>query len=74
MGSDESYLNVSLMVMDKVTKLTVHNLTDLNSRVSRSGIEPRPFCRFTCLSTMTPYRWAKPPETLAVASLATPAL
>ena len=41
MGSDESHFNVSLIVRDKVTRLsTDHNF--LKRKESRSGIEPRP--------------------------------
>ena len=45
MGSDESYLNVSLSVRDKVTRQCRQQATNFfKRRDSRSGMEPRPFC------------------------------
>ena len=44
MGSDESHMNVSLIVRDKVTRQCPQTTTFLKRRESRSGIEPRPFC------------------------------
>ena len=43
-GSDESHLNVSLIVRDKVARQCPQNTTFLKRKESRSGIEPRPFC------------------------------
>ena len=43
MGSDESHLNVSLIVMDKVTGQCPQTTTFLKRKESRSGIEPRSF-------------------------------
>ena len=43
-GSDESRFNVSLIVMDKVTRRRVHKPQLLKRKESRSGgIEPRSF-------------------------------
>ena len=42
MGNDESHFNVSLIVMDKVTR-PVHKPQLLKRKESRSGIEPRSF-------------------------------
>ena len=44
MGSDESHLNDSLIVRDKVTRLCPKTTTFLKRKESRSGIEPMPFC------------------------------
>ena len=44
MGSDESHLNVSLIVRDKVTRLCPKTTTFFKRKESRSGIEPMPFC------------------------------
>ena len=44
MGSDESHLNVSLIVRDKVTRQCPQTTTFLKIKHSQSGIEPRPFC------------------------------
>ena len=43
MGSDESHLNVSLIVRDKVTRQCPQTTTFLKRKESRSGIEPRSF-------------------------------
>ena len=43
-GSDESHLNVSLIVRDKVARQCPQTTTFLKRKESRSGIEPRPFC------------------------------
>ena len=43
-ASDKSQFNVSLIVMDKVARQCPQTTTFLKRRVSRSGIEPRPFC------------------------------
>ena len=43
MGSDESHFNVSLIVMDKVTRQCPQTTTFLKRKESRSGIEPRSF-------------------------------
>ena len=43
MGSDESHLNVSLIVRDKVTGQCPQTTTFLKRKESRSGIEPRSF-------------------------------
>ena len=64
-GSDESHFIHSLIVRDKVTRQCTDTTTFLKRKESRSGIEPRPFCPFSLslsvrLSTLTPYRWAKP--------------
>ena len=45
MGSEESHVSVSLIVKDKVTKMP--------TKESRSGHNPS-------LTSVTPYRWAKP--------------
>ena len=42
MGSDESHVNVSLIVRDKVTRQCPQTTTFLKRKESRSGIEPRP--------------------------------
>ena len=42
MGSDESHFNVSLILMDKVTRQCPQT-TPLKRKESRSGIEPRSF-------------------------------
>ena len=42
-GSDESHINVSLIVMDKVTRQCSQTTTFLKRKESRSGIEPRSF-------------------------------
>ena len=42
-GSDESHFNVSVEVMDKVTRQCPHTTTFLKRKESRSGIEPRSF-------------------------------
>ena len=44
MGSDESNFNVSLIVMDKVTRQCPQTTPFLKRKENRSGIEPRPFC------------------------------
>ena len=43
-GSDESNFNVSLIVMDKVTRQRPQITTFLKRWESRSGFEPRSFC------------------------------
>ena len=43
MGSDESHFNVSVEVMDKVTRQCPQTTTFLKRKESRSGIEPRSF-------------------------------
>ena len=43
MGSDESHFNVSLIVMDKVTRQYPHTQL-LKRKESRSGFEPMPLC------------------------------
>ena len=52
MESDESYFNVSLTVMDKITRKRPQTTTFLKRKESRSGIEPRPFRN----ASLTPYR------------------
>ena len=42
MGSDEGRFNVSLIVMDKVTRQCPQTTTFLKRKESRSGIDPRP--------------------------------
>ena len=42
-GGDESYFNVSLIMMDKVT-ISVHRPQLLVIKESRSGSEPRSLC------------------------------
>ena len=42
-GNDESHLNVSLIVRDKVTRQCPQTTTILKRMESRSGIELRPF-------------------------------
>ena len=44
MGSDESHFNVSLIVMDKVTRQCLQTTTFWKRKENRNGIEPRPFC------------------------------
>ena len=44
MGSDESHLNVSLIVRDKVTRQCPQSTTLLKRKESQSGIELRSFC------------------------------
>ena len=59
MGCYESHFNVSLTVRDKVTiRQCPQTTTFLKRKESRSGIEPRP--RPLLLTSLTPYRWAKP--------------
>ena len=41
MGSDESHFNVSVEMMDKVTRQCPQTTTFLKRKESRSGIEPR---------------------------------
>ena len=41
MGSDESHFNVSVEVMDKVTRQCPQTTAFLKRKESRSGIEPR---------------------------------
>ena len=43
MGSDESHLNVSLIVRDKVTRQRPQTTAFLKRKENRSGIEPRSF-------------------------------
>ena len=43
-GSDESHLNVSSIVRDKVTRQCPQTTAFLKRKGSRSGIDPRPFC------------------------------
>ena len=43
MGSDDSHFNVSVKVMDKVTRQCPQTTTFLKRKESRSGIEPRSF-------------------------------
>ena len=43
MVSDESHFNVSLIVIDKVTRQCPQTTTFLKRKESRSGIEPRSF-------------------------------
>ena len=43
MGSDVSHFNVSVEVMDKVTRQCQQTTTVLKRKESRSGIEPRSF-------------------------------
>ena len=43
MGSDESHFNVSLIVMDKVSRQCPQTTTFLKRKESPSGIEPRSF-------------------------------
>ena len=56
MGSDESHFIVSLIVRDKVTRPCPQTTTFLKRKESRSGIGPRPLP----LTSLPPYRWAKP--------------
>ena len=51
-GSDESHLNVSLIVRDKVTRQCPQTTTFLKRQQSRSGIEPK----VLPLTSLTPYR------------------
>ena len=62
MGSDESQFNVSLIVRDKVTRQCPQTTTYLKRKESRSGIEPR----LLLLTSVTPYRWAKPAHEVVV--------
>ena len=50
MGSDESHLNVSLIVRYKVTRQCPQSTTLLKRKESRSGFEPKSLC------LPTPYR------------------
>ena len=43
MGSDDSHVNVSLIVRDNVTRQSPQTTTFLKRKESRSGIEPRSF-------------------------------
>ena len=43
MGSDESHVNVSVEMMDKITRQCPQTTTFLKRKESRSGIEPRSF-------------------------------
>ena len=43
-GSDESHINASLIVWDKVTRQCPQTTTFLKRKESRSGIARRPFC------------------------------
>ena len=57
MGSDESHFNVSLIVRDKATIKTVstdHNLFAEKGKPKRIRTEA------LLLTSLTPYRWAKP--------------
>ena len=54
-GSDESHFNVSLIVRDKVTRQCPQTTTfEEKGEPKRSRTEVLP------LTSLTPYRWAKP--------------
>ena len=52
MGSDESHFNVSLTVMDTVTRQCRQTTTFFKKKESLSGIEPRSF-ELTSLTNLT---------------------
>ena len=54
MGSDESRFNVSLTVRDKVTRKTGHKPQYFEEK------EPKRSRTEVLLTSLTPYRWAKP--------------
>ena len=56
MGSDESHFNVSLIVRDKVTETVSknHNPFEEKGEPERNRVEA------LLLTSLTPYRWAKP--------------
>ena len=55
MGSDESHFNVTLIVRDKDTVSTNHNLFEEKGEPKRNRAEAL---------LLTPYRWAKPDHSL----------
>ena len=56
MGSDESHFNVLFIVRDKVTVSTNHNLFEEKGEPKRNRAE------VLLLTSLTPYRWAKPAQ------------
>ena len=59
MGNDESRFNVSLIVKDKVTRPQDHKTTNHNLFEERG--EPKRYrTEALLLTSLTPYRWAKP--------------
>ena len=60
MGSDDSHFNVSLIVRDKITVKTVS--TD-HERFEEKGEPKRYRAEALLLTSLTPYRWAKPAHT-----------
>ena len=57
MGSDESHFNVSLIVRDKVTRLCPQTTT-----FEEKGEPKRTRTEVPLLTSLTPYRWAKPAQ------------
>ena len=55
MGSDESHFNVSLIVRDKVTRPCPQTTT-----FEEKGEPKRIRTEVPLLTSLTPYRWAKP--------------
>ena len=55
MGSDESHFNVSLIVRDKVTRQCPQTTT-----FGEKGEPKRIRTEVPLLTSLTPYRWAKP--------------
>ena len=57
MGSDESRFNVSLIVRDKITRQCPQTTTS-----EEKGDPKRNRAEVLLLTSLTPYRWAKPPD------------